>query len=122
LTQLRLADADLREHPNSKGREFALRAIRDIGNTVVVALNDDNRVVGAASFRVMGSMVKLVTIGSVAKGAGRVLVEFIRKLTGRPLWCKGVATASGFYEAMGMKRGMALAVGNDLAYIYSDRI
>lgn len=119
--QARLADACLAEAPPSDGKEFARKAIRDVANTVLVAV-EDGRVVGAASFRVIGSMTKLVTIGSVKKGAGRALVDGIRNLTGRPVWCKGVATASGFYEAMGMHRGMPLAVGDRLAYIYSDPV
>lgn len=115
------ADADLRERPESRGRELALKALRDITATVIVA-RMNRKAVAAASFRVQGAIVKLINIGSTYKGAGRALIEFVRQLTGRPIWCKGLWSAAGFYEVMGMRRGLPVAVGHELAYIYSDPV
>lgn len=78
----------------------------------------DGKLKGVASYR-SGEKTKLISISSLRPGCGRALVNFIRGQCG-PIWCKGLDKSAGFYEAMGMKKGEPVMVGERQAYIYSD--
>lgn len=89
-------------------------------NATILVCRRGSRVIGAASFRVVKNSVKLISIGSLEKGCGKRMAHYIRnKHPGMVIWGKARAAASGFYEALGAKRGLAIAAGKELAYLYS---
>lgn len=104
-------------NPFTPAGEIAVQALRAKDATIIGAF-DGGYLAAVASYRTCEGPTKLISIASFRKGGGTALVNKIRE--SGPMWCKGVSTAAGFYEKMGMKRGEKIMVGDKEAYIYAD--
>ncbi len=90
--------------PAGDGAEMICSALAPDTNIVRKVALDERGLAGAISYGVRVEAVRIFSLGSLRKGAGRALVKDVERVAKRrrlPLTVASMASAVGFYERLG---------------------